>query len=139
MASTDFNTDFRIEFRNFVLADSAVSGLIDDRFIGAWLSTFYHTDSTKFPLATFHPEYGSMPNLNIIQDFFLRTMSYSNLHFDEAYTIDKALMDILGGANGPVAINGNIIVRPISTPEEIFDDKARLYGISRRYKVIYLP
>ena len=138
MASTDFNLDFRIEFRNFVLADSAVSGLIDDRFIGAWLSTFY-TDGTKFPLTTFHPEYGSMPNLNIIQDFFLRTMSYSNLHFDEAYTIDKALMDILGGANGPVSINGNIIVRPISTPEEIFDDKARLYGISRRYKVIYLP
>ena len=139
MASTDFNSDFRIEFRNFVLANSAVSGLIDDRFIGAWLSTFYHTDSTKFPLATFHPQGGSMPNLNIIQDFILGINSYSNLHFDEAYTIDKALMDILGGANGPVAINGNIIVRPISTPEEVFDDKARLYGISRRYKVIYLP
>jgi hypothetical protein len=137
MPSTDFNNDFRIIFRNFVL-NTDVAGLIDDRFLGAYLATFY-TSTTTFPLATFHPQGGSLPNLNIIQDFTLIINCYSNESYDEAYTVDKAFMDILGGANGPVTINDNIIIRPISTPSETFDEIARLYGINRRYKVIYLP
>lgn len=137
MPSTDFNADFRIIFRNFVL-NSEVSSLIDERFTGSFLATFY-TSTTSFPLATFHTLGGNLPNLNIIQEFTLITNCYSNESYDEAYTIDKALMDILGGADGPVAINDNIVIRPISPPNETFDELARLYGINRRYKVIYLP
>jgi len=139
MTSTDFNTDFRIVFRNAILADSGITGLIDERFIGGYLATFYHVDETKFPLATFSPLDGDFPNLNIIQIFPLVINCYSNLHFDEAYTIDKAFMDKLGGANGPVTINGNITIRPISTPQERYDELARLYSITRRYRTVYIP
>lgn len=138
MTSTDFNADFKIKFRDFVLNDLEVASLIGDRFYGSYLATFY-TDSTTFPLATFTFITGSLPNLNIIQQFPLVIDCFSNQHYDEAYTIDKAILDILGGTSGPVYINNNIIIRPVTSPQEKFDEGARIYSIERRYHVVYFP
>ena len=137
MALTDFNQDFKIPFRNFVLDDLEVSSLIEDRFYGAYLATFY-TQQTSFPLATFHAEGGNFPNLNIIQKFFMRITAYSDQHYDEAYTVYKAIYERLGGENGPVAIDQTMIVRPITTPTETYDEESRLYGITSRFSIIWI-
>lgn len=137
MSLTDWNQDFKVPFRNYILSDLEVSSLIQDRFYGAYLATFY-TQTTSFPLATFHAEGGNFPNLNIIQKFIMRIITYSNQHYDEAYTVYKAIYEKLGGQDGPAYINKNVVVRPLTTPTETFDEEARLYGITGRFSVIWI-
>lgn len=138
MPENDFNFGFKIPFRNYILDDLEVTSLIEDRFYGAFLATFY-TGNTSFPLATFNQVGGTMPNLNIIQRFHLLINSYSNETYDQAYLVDKAIFEKLGGQNGPITVNENAVIRPVSTPEETYDEIARLYGIRRRYFVTYIP
>jgi hypothetical protein len=137
MAETSFNEGFKIPFRNYIIADLPVNALIGERFLGGWLATFYN-DSTTFPLATFSPMSGTPSNLNIIQKFHIMINCYSNQHYDEAWSIDKAILDLCGGPSGPAYVNSNITIRPASTGDEIFDEAARLYGVSRRYLVVYI-
>lgn len=136
--STNFNDGFKIPFRNYILEDNEVSSLIENRFIGAFLATFY-TTNTSFPLATFYQRQGDFPIQNIIQRFEIIVTAYSNLHYDEAYQVYKPIFEKLGGENGPVSINHKITIRPNCTAYETFDDEARLYGVSGRFKVIWFP
>ncbi len=138
MPETSFLDGFKVPFRNFVLKDVEISSLIEGRFYGQQLATFY-TNSTSFPLAVFYVEGGNMPNMNIIQRFPLRIQAYSNQSYDEAYWVYTPIFEILGGQNGPVTISNRINVRPISTPVETYDEVARLYGVTGRFNVIWIP
>lgn len=138
--TTNFNIGFKIPFRDYVLNDIVVTDLIESRFYGSFLATLYTDKYTpSFPLATFTTVNGSMPNLNIIQRFPLVINSFSNSTYDEAYEVDSAILDTLGGLDGPISITKNITIRPLDSGRETYDEDARIFGIERRYSVIYIP
>lgn len=135
MPSTDFNFDFRIPLRDYILGDLEINELIDQRFYGSQLATLF--DPT-FPLAVFYSEVGTVHNFGIVQRFNLVVRAYSDVSYDEAYKIYKAVAERLGGIDGPIAINCNIVIRPITTPTETYESDPRLHGVGSRFGVVLL-
>src|ERR1700741_2083598 len=135
MPSTDWNEDFRIPFRKYVLDDIYVNAIIGQRFYARQLATLELT-AGSFPLAVFYPEIGQERNLGIIKRFTIFIRCYSDLHYDQCYEINKAILDCLGGEDGPIVIAENIIVRPLSTVSETFEEQPRIYGVGQRFHVI---
>lgn len=137
MPSSNYNEDFRIPFRNYVLADLEVNSLIGDKFFAAQIASLDITGSDAFPMAVFYPEAGSNTGLGIIKRFGVVIRAYSNSTYDEAYDVYRAITERLGGNNGPTAINSNIIIRPNSTPTETYEVDPRIYGVGSRFNVIW--
>ena len=138
MAETSFRDGFEVPFRDYVLKDVELATLVEGRFYPQHLATFY-TNSTTFPLATFYEETGSMPNFTIIQKFNVVIQAYSNVSYDEAYEIHKAIYERLGGTNGPISIPTRIVIRPLTTPAKSFDEKSRLFSVYNRFTVTWIP
>lgn len=138
MPETSFLDGFYIPFRNYVLADIEINSFIEGRFYGHQLATFY-TQNTSFPLVTFWIESGEMPNFNIYQRFNINIRAFSNVSYDEAYRIYKAIFERLGGQNGPLTIPTRIIIRPLTTPSEGYDERARLFSVGSRFAVTWIP
>lgn len=135
--AADYNKDFKIPFRDFVLSDINVAGLIGDKFNGAQLATFY-TNNTSFPLATFTPQMGGFPNLTIYEKFSILISGYSDKSYDEAHDVFHSIYSILGG-DGPESITPHITVRPIGTTYESFDTLSRLYQVTGKFLIIWIP
>jgi hypothetical protein len=139
LPSVNFNDDFRIPFRNYILDDLEMNELIAQRFFGSQLATLF--DPT-FPLAVFYAETGAVHNLGIVQRFTIVIRAYSDVSYDEAYKIYKAIAERLGGTDGPITIcpvDGiNIVVRPITTPTETYEVEPRLHGVGGRFGVVLL-
>ena len=140
MSTPNYNTDFKVVLRNYITADPTVQGLIGDRFFGSYLATFY-TSTTDFPLVTFTPQIGSYPNLIYYQKFPILVNAYSDKHFDQAHAVFTAVASLLGAdsSTGPVTIAQKITVRPTGTIYEQFEREARLYQVTGRFSVIWIP
>lgn len=136
MPSTNWNEDFRIPFRNYVLNNLPVNELIGQRFYARQLATLELT-ADSFPLAVFYPEIGQERNQGIIKRFTIFIRCYSDLHYDQCYEINKAILDCLGGEDGPITIGDGIIIRPLSTVSETFEEQPRIFGVGQRFQVIW--
>ena len=138
MASQDYNEGFRVPFRQFILDDLSINDLIDNRFYGAQLYTLDLT-STSFPIAVFYPEVGNNFNSSIIKKFNVVIRCYSENSFDEAYSVHKKISERLGGESGAITVpETKIIVRPLTTPSETYEENPRLFGIGSRFLVIWV-
>jgi hypothetical protein len=138
MPSQDFNEGFRVPFRQYIIDDLAINSLIDNRFYGAQLATLDLTASS-FPIAVFYPDAGSPYNLSIIKKFRVVIRCYSENSFDESYAIYKLICERLGGENGPVTIpDTGITVRPVTLPNETYENEPRLYGVGSRFLVHWI-
>jgi len=135
MSSFDYNNDFKIPFRNYVLEDLEVNTIIANRFYGAQLATLFEV---AFPMAVFYQDVGQVQNLGIIKRLIMVIRGYSNTSFDEAYTIHKAISERLGGGSGPKYITPYITIRPLSTPTETYEKEPRLYGVGSRFNVVWV-
>jgi hypothetical protein len=135
MPSFDYNIDFKIPFRNYVLEDLELNSIINNRFYGSQLATLFEV---PFPMAVFYSEGGSVQNLGIVKRFTVVIRAYSDKHFDEAYTIHKAISERLGGENGPKYITNNITIRPTSTIVETYENDPRIYGVGSRFGVVWI-
>lgn len=135
----DFNQHFKVPFRDYVLGDLEVNNLIGtDTFHAAQLATL--RDPT-FPCAVYYPEPGFVGNLGIVQRFNVVIRCYSAHSYDEAYEVYKAIVERLGGDSGPITIStdeGNIVIRPISTPSETYQANPRIFGVGSIYGVVLI-
>lgn len=138
MPSQDYNEDFIVPFRNYVLDDLELNTLIDNRFYAAQLATLDLT-STSFPIAVFFPVGGSHANLSIIKRINMSIRCYSNISFDEARDIHRIISERLGGQNGPITIpDTKIIVRPETMPTELYENDPRLFSVGSRFLIHWI-
>lgn len=124
----NFN-DFKEAFRAFVLADDTVEELIEDRFYGAYLATFY-TTSTSFPLATFTIDSGK--ETLYYRDFNIDIKAYSNQHYDEAHDVYQAIYNVLRQSTTDI----RTVIHVATSTSELYDEVSRLYVVTGRFRAI---
>lgn len=128
----DFNEDFKIVFRNYVLEDLPLTVLIENRFYGSQLATLY--DPT-FPLAVFWPDIGAPIANGRVQKFNLNVRAYSEITYDEAYSIYTLVRNRLDDK----VIEPRIVIRPVTTPNELYEANPRIYSVGSRFLVHWIP
>lgn len=123
----DYNT-FKSDFRNFVLASTAVTDLIGTRFFGAQIGTLR---DVVFPSAFFFPDPGIDMIQGIIQDFNLNIHAFSDVSYDEAHSVLDAIRNRILNAVIPT----RIIVNARTTPTEAYNETSRLFGVYAKFRI----
>ncbi len=126
---------FKTNLRTFVLADTAVTALIGQRFFGAALATLFHFDDSQFPLATFVIGPGAETHQGIVHTFDLDLAAHSKDSHDEAQDV----YDVLRTRLLNVIISPRITISFSGSPQDLYDETGRIYSAFGRARVTRIP
>lgn len=115
-------TSFQASFLNYLLAQSTLTALVEDRL---YFANFYSLPPIAYPACTFLLADGK-DFLGIVRDFPMTAYSHSELHYDESHQV----MDVLAGLLDNYILSNAAVIRVTGNPIENYLADPRLYNVN---------
>ena len=125
--------DYLQLIRNTVLGDSTVRDLIDTRFYPEEVET---NRNVEFPMATYTVEGGELiSRLPKVSRLGMRIWVHSEVDYDEAYEIYKAIFNVLHIQRLSNSVIKGCVPEEIGRPETLFNDVDEKYLVGALWQI----